>query len=198
MLVLSSIRDLRLAEFLKQGYVGVIPTDTVYGLAASAGSEEAVARLYELKQRERKPGTLVAADVGQLITLGLDPQLLQKAERLWPNPLSVIVPTSQKLHHLDQGLGSLAVRIPAQDEIREFLEKTGPLLTSSANHPGKPPATSISEAQAYFGEHVDFYVDGGDLSGCLSSTIVRFVGDRLEVVREGAAVIDETGRVILK
>jgi tRNA A37 threonylcarbamoyladenosine synthetase subunit TsaC/SUA5/YrdC len=90
---------------------------------------------------------------------------------------------------------SLAVRIPAQSEIAELLQKTGPLITSSANHPGEPTANAVDEARKYFGDTVDFYVDGGDLSDHKPSTIIRIVDDAIEVIREGAVKIDENGRI---
>ena len=68
-------------------------------------------------------------------------------------------------------------------------------MTTSANQPGQPTAQNIAEAKAYFDESVDFYVDAGELVDHLPSTIVRVVDDAIEVIREGAVTIDETGRI---
>jgi L-threonylcarbamoyladenylate synthase len=87
---------------------------------------------------------------------------------------------------------SLAVRIPADKPLQKLLHQTGPLLTSSANHPGQPPANDIKAAEKYFGDEVDFYVDGGDLAGREPSTIIRIVDDAIEVLRQGAVKIEET------
>ena len=87
----------------------------------------------------------------------------------------------------------MAVRITADKEVNELLKQTSPLLTSSANHPGEPPANNILEAQKYFGEEIDFYVDGGDLRGRQPSTVIRIIDDAIEVLRPGAVNIDETG-----
>lgn len=171
---------------LKGGGVGVMPTDTVYGLVAAATDRKAVERLYELKRREQKPGTLIAASVDDLAELGLDRNDLQLASKLWPASLCVIVGAGEELRYLHQGVGSLAVRIPADDKMRSFLMKTGPLATSSANQPGEPPAINVNEAWNYFGETADFYVDGGDLSGREPSTIIRMRDGEIEVLREGA------------
>lgn len=179
-------------NLMRPGAIGVIPTDTVYGVAARADDEEAVARLYELKKREDKPGTLIAANVGQLEELGLKHRYLKAVEQFWPGAVSVVIPAADPaLKYLHKGKMSLACRIPKDKKLMELLKKTGPLLTSSANHPGKPPANTVAEAKDYFGDKVDFYADGGDLSGREPSTIIRIIDDAVEVLREGAIKIDD-------
>lgn len=181
---------------LMAGSVGVIPTDTVYGLVCRASDEKAVGRLYKLKSRERKPGTVIAADINQLIDLGIKARYLKAVEQFWPGSVSVIIP-SRDLEYIHVGLQGIAVRIPEHAQLNELLQQTGPLLTSSANQPGEPPANTIAEAQAYFGDSTDFYADGGDLSGHKPSTVIRVVDDAIEVVRPGAVTIDEaTGRIV--
>lgn len=93
-------------------------------------------------------------------------------------------------------MGDLAVRIPADESLCSLLEVTGPLLTSSANHPSQPPANNLEEANNYFRDKVDFYVDGGDLSGRPASTVARFKDGQLEILRQGAVTIDEKGRIV--
>lgn len=169
------------------GSIGVIPTDTVYGLAARASDKKATARLYALKERDGKPGTLIAADTGQLEALGLKHRYLKAVEQFWPGAVSVVVPASgPALEYLHRGRAGLAVRVPADKELRALLERTGPLITSSANQPGEPPAATVAEAKKYFAGKVDFYVDGGDLSGRKPSTIIRVLDDAVEVLRPGA------------
>jgi L-threonylcarbamoyladenylate synthase len=176
------------------GAVGIIPTDTIYGVVARAADQAAVARLYKIKHREQKPGTLIADNIDQLVELGLKRRYLTAVEQWWPGALSVVIPCGEELIYLHQGKRSLAVRIPAKAELLELLERTGPLLTSSANHPGQPPANTVAEAEAYFGDEVDFYEDGGDLSGHQPSTVVRIVDDAIEILRPGAVQLDENGR----
>lgn len=173
------------------GGVGVLPTDTVYGLVARASDRGAVKRLYELKLREGKPGTIIAASTDQLSALGLKARYLKAVEQFWPGAVSVVIPCGPELEYLHEGKNSLAVRIPADEDLRVFLGRTGPLLTSSANHPGKPTATTIAAAREYFDGKVDFYIDGGDLSGRQPSTVVRIVDDAIEILREGAVNIKE-------
>lgn len=173
------------------GGVGVLPTDTVYGLVAKASDRTAVKRLYDLKQREGKPGTIIAADVDQLEDLGLKRRYLKAVEQFWPGAVSVIIPCGAELEYLHEGKNSLAVRIPDDEKLQKLLKQTGPLLTSSANHPGEPTAMNITEAKAYFGDKVDFYEDDGNLSGRQPSTIIRIVDDAIEIIREGAVKIKE-------
>lgn len=178
-------------QLQRTGAIGVIPTDTVYGVVARAADQAAVKRLYDLKSREAKPGTLIAADLKQLEELSLKHRYLKAVEQFWPGAVSVIIPAADpKLSYLHQGKMSLAVRIPDDSALQEILQRTGPLLTSSANQPGAPPAVSIAQAKAYFGDQVDFYQDGGDLSDRQPSTVIRIIDDAIEVLRQGAVRID--------
>jgi L-threonylcarbamoyladenylate synthase len=174
----------------KPSAIGVIPTDTVYGVVARASDEAAVKRLYALKKRSDKPGTIIAASREQLEELGLKHRYLKAVEQFWPGAVSIIIPVSNpELTYLHQGKLSLAVRLPELPELRELLKYTGPLLTSSANLPGESPATNIEQAKACFGDQVDFYEDGGDLSDRQASTLIRIVDDAIEVLRQGAVTV---------
>ena len=177
---------------LLDGEVAIIPTDTVYGLVAKAGDEAGVAKLYELKSRENKPGTLLAANIDQLVELGLKRRYLTAVEQYWPAAVSIIIPCSDpKLKYLHQGKMSLAVRIPDEKNIQKALINSGPLLSSSANLPGQQPAENIEQAKDYFGKKVDKYIDGGNLSNRQPSTIIRIVDDAVDVIRAGAVKISE-------
>jgi L-threonylcarbamoyladenylate synthase len=178
-------------KLLRPGAVGAIPTDTVYGIVARAADQTAVARLYRVKGREGKPGTVIAANIGQLEDLGLKHRYLKAVEQFWPGAVSVIIPaTASELTYLHQGKMGLAVRIPDNDKLQGLLKETGPLLTTSANYPDEPTATTITQAKKYFGDKVDFYVDGGDLFRNQPSTVIRIVDDAIEVLRSGAVNID--------
>lgn len=187
--------DEAVQQLQSPGAVGVIATDTVYGLVARADDQDAVKRLYDLKHREGKPGTVIACCLDHLVKLGLKGRYLKPIADYWPGPISIIIPCGPELAYLHEGMNSLAVRLPDDDELINFLERTGPLLTSSANHPGEPVATTAAQAQAYFNDQVDFYVDGGDLSSHQPSTIIRVVDDAIEVLRQGAVHIQNNAPV---
>ena len=193
MKVLNNV--LSAAEPLLAGQVGIIPTDTVYGVAARASDQQAVANLYALKGRSEKPGTIIAASIDQLVELGIPLRYLRAVEQYWPNAISIIIPADASLAYLHLGKQSLALRVPADETTRRLLETTGPLLTSSANHPGETPAENLHQAQAYFGDQVDFYVDGGNRPDEAASTVIRVIDDAVEVLRQGAVKINERGEI---
>ena len=168
-------------EILRNGGIGVIPTDTLYGVVGMLGNATALEKIKAARHVVEKPNgwvTLISA-IDDLQKSAIDPTDTQRhiLEKIWPGPFSV-------------GFGNRpgAYRLPAYSELREFLEKTGPLLAPSANITNEPPASNIDEAKAYFGEKVDFYIDSGILSG-EPSTVIIFEGDRVRIVREGAGDI---------
>lgn len=193
--VFKSVSEKQVSELLKGGAVGVLPSDTQYGIMACASSPQAVEKLYALKKRDAKPGTVIADNIEQLVGLGIKRRYLVAVQDFWPNPLSVVIPTGFDLEYLHRGKLSLAIRIPKDTKLRGLLKKIGPLMTSSANQPGERPAATIAEAQDYFADKVDFYVDGGNLGNRKPSTVIRIVDDAIEVLREGSVNIDEEGNI---
>lgn len=185
--VFTSLTEPALADMLKAGAVGVLLTDTVYGLVGSATIPEAATRVIDAKGRKYKPGTVIAASTQQLIDLGLQREHVRAAEQFWPGPVSLVLPAKPGLDYLHLGMESLAVRIPDKPELIALLETVGPLLTTSANRPNEPMIKSIEEAQEIFGNRLNFYIDGGRLASPLASTIIRF---KIELLRQGAAAID--------
>lgn len=183
------LSDPAVASQLLDGKVGVIPTDTVYGLVARAEDQTAINRLYALKPRQRQPGTIIATSIKQLYGLGFSYDALSTAVEYWPDAVSVILDASAVSPYLKASLDDLAVRIPNHKPLFGLLRQTGPLMTTSANPPKQPTATTIAQARDYFGDKVDFYVDGGDLSDRPPSTIIRLSGGTLEIIRDGVVKI---------
>lgn len=174
----------KLINSLIDGGVVVMPTDTVYGLVCLARNPDAVKKMYEVKQRDGKPGTIIAGSVDQLISMGFDETEAEIASRFWPGPVSVILSTGDNLEYLHMGKKSLAVRIPDVEWLHNLLLETSPLATTSANLPGEPTVTNIEQAQSVFGEKIDFYLDGGEIINSKPSKIVRILqnGD-IETIR---------------
>lgn len=159
-------------------------TDTVYGLVCSVDFPDSVKKIYSLKGRENKPGTIIAANAEQLLKMGFSADQIDKASQFWPGPVSVILNAPDKLSYLHMGKKSLAVRIPKPEWLRDILDQTGPLATSSANLAGEPTVNTVEQAKKLFGDSVDLYVDGGDLSNSKPSKIVRVKEDgNVEIIR---------------
>jgi L-threonylcarbamoyladenylate synthase len=174
-------------ETLTQGGVGVLRTDTLYGLVGSAFSNEAVERIYDLKQRYgRKPFIVLIPSIEDIERFGvvISTELESRLKNYWPGPYSIILPTiDEEFEYLSRGTDSIAFRLPDDEELIEILSATGPLVAPSANIEGKPPATTVEEARRYFGDSIDFYFDGGEASG-KASTVIRLDGEDAEVVRD--------------
>ena len=172
---------------LKEGGVGVVPTDTLYGICASALSQKAVERIYEIKGRdEGKPFIILISSVGELKYFGIELSIEQKAylDTVWPGPVSVILPCAlKKLSYLHRGTNALAFRLPKSPKLRAFLKETGPLVAPSANPQGLEPAHTVAEAKKYFTSGVDFYIAGGRKAG-KPSTIVSLVSGEPQVLRK--------------
>lgn len=173
MIEVSNINDPQLVSLLCSGGVGVLRTDTLYGLVARADDEAAVARVYRRKGRdEAKSPIVLISDVSQLYDV-FPTQHGALARDEWPARTTVIIPSRDAPVWIRRGNASVAYRLPADDRLRTLLDQTGPLVAPSANPEGLPPAASIAQAKAYFGESVDFYSDGGTVTDNTPSTIIR-------------------------
>jgi L-threonylcarbamoyladenylate synthase len=192
----SSLADPALAAALNNGGVVVMPSDTVYGVMARASDQKAVERIYKIRGRApEKPFIILIADIWQITdTSEWSDAHKRLAERYWPGPLSLVAPTTEKTPaYLHRGTDTLAYRVPDYPELRKLLETTGPLVAPSANPEGEPTATTLAETQAYFGESVDGYVDGGTLAGHVPSTVAGIKDGKLHVFRQGATQVELQG-----
>lgn len=180
------------AEKLRHGAVGVIPTDTLYGLVASALDEDAVARVYALKGRTpTKPCIILISSVEDIAPLGVALSAAQQeaVSKYWPGPVSIALPCADSVPaYLQRGTGTLALRIPSDTRLRAFLKESGPLIAPSANPENLPPAATIAEARDYFGDTVDFYIEGGTRAGAPSALIACDERGAVTVLRRCSSV----------
>lgn len=187
--------DQNVISILSGGGVGVLPTDTLYGLVASALDEKAVERVYELRKRTpSKPMIILIYSPGDLKKFGINVDFKKAGilEKVWPGKVSVVFDCElQKFVYLHRGKNTLAFRMPKPRWLRELLSQTGPLVAPSANFEGEKPARTIDEAKKYFSDSVDFYVDFGPLDS-KPSTIIKFEGGGPRVLREGAVNFPKT------
>ncbi len=171
---------------LRMDKLVVVPTDTVYGLAAAL-NERAIANIFDAKGREEdKPIPVLGGAAPDLETIvEFNEPARRLAARYWPGPLTLILPRAQGFE-LDLGgrAPTVAVRVPKEPRAIELLRKTGPLAVTSANISGRREAQTVEEARAALGTKVGLYNDGGRCAG-RPSTIVFAAGER-RVLREGA------------
>ena len=169
------------ARTLLAGGVAVVPTDTVYGLAAHPGFPDAVRRLYTIKERAAaKPIALLAsdADAAERFLGGMDAQARRLAARHWPGALTLVLPCARG--------GFEGVSVPDLAFTRELAARCGGVLrVTSANLSGGQPATAAAQALADVGLGADVVVDGGVSPGGVASTVAKCAGGVLEVLREG-------------
>ncbi len=174
---------------VRAGQLIVLPTDTVYGVGADATSGAAVQRLLDAKHRGRDvPPPVLVAEVPMVRALaaGVDDRVTRLAEAFWPGALTLVLRahSSLRLDLGDRG-DTVAVRVPAHEFTRELLRRTGPLAVSSANVHGQDAALSVADAAAQLGDSVAVYLDAGDGSSPVPSTIVDLSGEVATILREG-------------
>lgn len=189
------LTGMRLARAsVRRGELVVIPTDTVYGVAADAFSPAAVQKLLDAKGRTRQsPPPVLVPGIATLEALAAEvPDAVRDlVDAFWPGGLTIVLPAQPSLAwDLGDTDGTVAVRMPDNRIALELLEETGPLAVSSANLTGRPAATTAREAMDMLGESVDVYLDGGP-SESTASTIVDATalvvpGGTVKILREGA------------
>lgn len=182
----------KIIGILKRNGIGVIPTDTIYGISTSAMSKKAVEQAYKiLKRNPKKPFIILISSVRDLalFKIKLDSDTKKLLKKIWPGKVSVILPvTSKKFRYLHRGTKTLAFRLPAKTRLVKLLKKTRPLISTSANPQGQKPAQTIAEAKKYFGDKVNFYINEGKINS-LPSTLIEIKNDRIRVVRKGIGKI---------
>lgn len=183
------------AERILKGQPVAVPTETVYGLAASLGDLKAIDQVFELKGRpSNNPLIIHVAEPEQVLpfTLSWNEDFWKLASACWPGPMTLVLPICKELvpERVRAKLLTAAFRIPRHPSARELIKLTGPLVMPSANLSGRPSATSALHVEADFG--VDFPVlDGGDSEKGLESTILYEVDGKWKIIRQGAIAPQE-------
>ncbi len=185
---------------VQRGDLVVVPTDTVYGIAADAFDADAVADLLAAKGRGREmPPPVLVSNVSTLDALARDIPAFARAlvDAFWPGPLTLVCRQQTSLMwDLGDTRGTVAVRMPDHDLTREILERTGPLAVSSANTTGLPPATDAAQAAEMLGERVTVVVDAGESPLGEASTIVDATGAQGRILRRGALSLEQLNDVL--
>ncbi|MGY1705045.1 L-threonylcarbamoyladenylate synthase [Geodermatophilus sp. SYSU D00697] len=182
------------------GELVLLPTDTVYGVAADAFTPAAVTRLLAAKNRGRTmPVPVLIGEASTLAGLAtsVPPVATRLAEAFWPGGLTLVVEHAASLAwDLGDAEGTVAVRLPDDDVARDLLRRTGPLAVSSANRSGRPAATTAEQAITQLGMHAAVVLDDGPRNSSAASTIVDCTGPTPRVLRIGAIPVDRLREVV--
>lgn len=189
------------AEILRNGGVVAIPTETVYGLAANALNTDAVAKIYEIKQRPSfNPLILHLANAAQMQRFAKDIPHGAKilAETFWPGPITLVLPKQAIVPDLTTaGHSSVALRVPNHPVTLQLLQLLDfPLAAPSANPSGYISPTKAEHVQENLGDKISYILDGGPCKIGLESTIVSFVDKQAEILRFGAITQEQISNYI--
>lgn len=189
------------ADIIKNGGVVAIPTETVYGLAASVYDENAVKKIFKAKGRPQDNPLIVhIGEPSQLYEIAANVPL--NAEKLvqqfMPGPLTIILPKSERIPDIvTAGLKNVAVRMPLHKTAREFIKYCGvPLAAPSANISGSPSPTSAQHVYDDLNGKIPLIIDGGECTVGVESTVISLVGNIPELLRPGAITVEQLEEVL--
>lgn len=187
-------------EALADGQLVVLPTDTVYGLAADAFSASGVDRIFEAKDRGRQmPPPVLVPNPRTVdgLAMAMPSYVRRLIKEFWPGALTIVLRAQQSLSwDLGDTNGTVGLRMPDDEVTLALLAETGPLAVSSANRTGKPAATTVTEAGFMLGPYVDVYLDAGTRPEGTPSTIIDCTKPDPVVLREGAISVDRLREVL--
>ena len=195
----SSIK--KAAEILNNGGIVAIPTETVYGLAASSYDNRAIDKVFEAKGRPQDNPLIVhISDIGMLKEIARDiPQkAMECAKRFWPGPFTMVLKRRERVaQSVSAGLETIAVRMPSDHVARDIIRISGlPLAAPSANSSGKPSPTTADHVLADLDGKIDAVVVGGECEVGVESTVVTFVEECPALLRPGAVTLEELKRIL--
>jgi 5-(carboxyamino)imidazole ribonucleotide mutase len=178
------------ADYILDGGVIGLPTDTVYGLACDSTNEKAVKKLFDLKGRDQDKPIPVLIDgirTLQKLVRGIAPEVQKMLEELWPGALTVIFPKHPTMLSAVAPGPSIGIRVPDCAVTLSVISMLArPLAVTSANPAGMPPATNAQMIQDYFGSRIKFILDIGELTRREVSTVISVVEEPCKILRKGA------------
>lgn len=188
-----------IAALLEDDQVVALPTETVYGLAARAGSRTAVERIFAVKERPADNPLIVhAATAGDALSMvrHVPDYAVRLATAFWPGPLSLVLDSDVDWPWVQAGYRTLAVRVPEPSWLRALIQRVGPLAAPSANRSGRPSPTTADHCLADLSGRIPAVVDGGPCSAGLESTVVDCTGPAPEILRPGPVTAEMMARAL--
>ncbi len=185
-----------MAEKIRDGEIVVFPTDTVYGIGVNGLDEEAINKLYEIKNRPKdKPICLLVSSIemAKEIAKDISDKELSIIEKFFPGPLTIILNKKEIVPDiLTAGKNTVGIRMPDNEIAIKLIKQAGvPIATTSANITGKPSGTNIKQIKKDFEGKVENYIDGGESKIGVPSTIVQVVNGQVKILREGVIKKEE-------
>ncbi len=190
------------AEALRAGDLVILPTETVYGLAADASNPEAVTKIFEAKGRPRfNPLIAHVADLEAAESIAVfDERARALAKAFWPGPLTIVAPVKDTGAVSDlarAGLDSVAIRVPAHETARDLMKLFGgAVVAPSANRSGRPSPTTFEDAVEETGASAGAVVDGGPCAEGVESTVVSILGEQVALLRPGTTTREQLEAVV--
>ena len=174
---------------LNKGYIGITPTDTVYGIMGDATKEDVIKRVFDVKKRDySKPLLMLVSDIDMLnkyiyVSNDIEKKLIDK---YWPGRMTLILKKKDNVSNLLTGnRDNVGVRIPDNKELLDIIKLFGkPVISTSANISGSDTITSVDQIEEKLKNSVDFIVDGGILDN-KGSTIVYAIDNEIKILRDG-------------
>jgi L-threonylcarbamoyladenylate synthase len=196
------VSDAGAVRALSEGRLVILPTETVYGLAADAGNAVAVAAIFEAKGRPRfNPLIAHVADAVEAEAIAVfDDRARALAEAFWPGPLTIVAPVRDRDRVCDlarAGLDSVAVRVPGHARARAVIAAFGrPVVAPSANRSGRPSPTTFADAVEETGAFAAAAIDGGNCAVGVESTVISVLDGRLSLLRPGSVTREEIEAIV--
>ena len=190
------------AEALRAGELVILPTETVYGLAADASNPEAVTKIFEAKGRPRfNPLIAHVSDLETAESIAVfDDRARALAKAFWPGPLTIVAPVKNTGAVSDlarAGLDSVAIRVPAHETARKLLKLFGgAVVAPSANRSGRPSPTTFEDAVEETGVSAGAVIDGGPCAEGVESTVVSVLGEQVALLRPGTTARSQLEAVV--
>lgn len=188
-------------DALGRGEIVAIPTDTVYGVAASLDHPGAIDQVYAAKGRDAGKALPVLVDgldrISEYAT-GDVTIARRLARAFWPGALTIVVPASDRVPWgIHRGAGTVGLRMPDDRIALSVIAACGgALAVTSANLSGRSEARSAGEVQATLGDHLSVIVDGGEATGGVPSTVVDLTRDGMRILRQGAIALEDLERAL--
>lgn len=189
------------AQIIKKGGIVIFPTETVYGIGTNGLDENAIQKLYEVKQRPlNKPISLLVNNIEMVekIAKNITEVEYKLMEKFFPGPLTVILEKRDIVPDiLTSNTNTIGVRMPSGEIAKKLIEFAGvPIATSSSNISGRPSGTNITDIKKDFEGKVDCFIDNGESELGIPSTVIRIIDNIPHILRQGAISEEEIRKVI--